>query len=113
MSSQTRSCVSCGRAIAWDVNVCPYCGHDFRVQTSPVHVEAMGSGMKIFLYLLSFIIPIVGFIIGAIYYTKPEPEYKHVGKMCIILGLLSILLVVICWVVVVAAFWTTSTSWGY
>ena len=68
--------------------------------------------MKIFLYLLSFIIPIVGFIIGAIYYTKPEPEYKHVGKMCIILGLLSILLVVVCWIVVAAVFWT-STSWWY
>jgi hypothetical protein len=27
-----RSCVSCGRTIAWDVNVCPYCGHDYRPQ---------------------------------------------------------------------------------
>lgn len=25
-----RHCVSCGRAVAWDVNVCQYCGHDFR-----------------------------------------------------------------------------------
>jgi len=33
-----RSCVSCGRAIAWDANVCPYCGHDFRkgASASPV-----------------------------------------------------------------------------
>jgi len=30
-SSGTRNCVGCGRAIAWDANVCPYCGHDFRV----------------------------------------------------------------------------------
>lgn len=29
-SSGTRNCVGCGRAIAWDANVCPYCGHDFR-----------------------------------------------------------------------------------
>lgn len=66
--------------------------------------------MKILLYLLSFFIPIVGFIIGAIYYTKPET--KEVGKMCIILGILSIVLVVICYVVlfVLAAsmFW-----WGF
>jgi hypothetical protein len=27
---KTRNCVSCGRAIAWDANVCQYCGHDFR-----------------------------------------------------------------------------------
>ena len=26
----TRNCVSCGRAIAWDANVCSYCGHDYR-----------------------------------------------------------------------------------
>lgn len=25
-----RHCVSCGRAVGWDVNVCQYCGHDFR-----------------------------------------------------------------------------------
>ena len=29
-ASSTRNCVSCGRSIAWDANVCPYCGHDFR-----------------------------------------------------------------------------------
>jgi hypothetical protein len=26
----TRNCVSCGRTISWDANVCPYCGHDYR-----------------------------------------------------------------------------------
>ena len=30
-----RHCVSCGRALAWDANVCQYCGHDFRVQAKP------------------------------------------------------------------------------
>jgi len=58
---------------------------------------------------LSFFIPIVGFIIGAIYYTKPET--KEVGKMCIILGILSIVLVVVCWFVAVALIW--STPWYY
>lgn len=29
--SGTRNCVSCGRAISWDANVCPYCGHDYRI----------------------------------------------------------------------------------
>ncbi len=27
----TRQCVSCGRAINWNSNVCPYCGHDYRM----------------------------------------------------------------------------------
>lgn len=106
-SSSTRSCVQCGRAIGWDVNVCPYCGKDYRVQAvAPAAHDTVGTGMKIFLYLLSFFIPIIGFIIGAIYYTKPDPDFKHVGKMCIILGILSILLVVICWAIVAAAVWS-------
>jgi predicted nucleic acid-binding Zn ribbon protein len=25
-----RFCVSCGRSIDWDANLCPYCGHDYR-----------------------------------------------------------------------------------
>jgi predicted nucleic acid-binding Zn ribbon protein len=33
-SPGTRNCVSCGRAIAWDANVCPYCGHDFRIEST-------------------------------------------------------------------------------
>jgi hypothetical protein len=127
----TRSCVKCGRAIAWDVNVCPYCGHDFRPQMTgqqpmygqpaygqpaygqpmygqPPH-EAVSGGLKILLYLLSFIIPIAGFIIGAIYYTKPET--KEVGMMCIILGVISIILTVVCYFVVFA--WIWGSSWYY
>jgi len=72
--------------------------------------EAVSGGMKILLYLLSFFIPIVGFIIGAIYYTKPET--KEVGKMCIILGILSIVLVVVCWAVLAALVWS-SVPWYY
>lgn len=120
-TAPTRSCVACGRAIAWDVNVCPYCGHDFRPQMAgmqqpmygqpmPQH-EAVSGGMKILLYLLSFFIPIVGFIIGAIYYTKPET--KEVGKMCIILGILSIVFVVVCWVVLAALVWASNPWWYY
>ncbi len=31
-SQNTRNCVACGKTIAWDANVCPYCGHDYRAQ---------------------------------------------------------------------------------
>ncbi|MEM0344062.1 MAG: zinc ribbon domain-containing protein [Thermoplasmata archaeon] len=31
----TRRCVSCGREIAIDANVCQYCGHDYRAQAAP------------------------------------------------------------------------------
>ncbi len=31
----TRNCVGCGRSIPWEANVCPYCGHDYRLQMAP------------------------------------------------------------------------------
>ncbi len=30
-----RMCVQCGKSLALDANVCPYCGHDYRVQAGP------------------------------------------------------------------------------
>lgn len=30
--TSSRNCVSCGRSISWDASVCPYCGHDYRMQ---------------------------------------------------------------------------------
>ena len=102
---QPRNCVSCGRSIAWDANVCPYCGHDYRTQAyaAAPRGEVISSGMKLLLYIVSFFAPLAGFIIGAIYYTKPEPELKHVGKMCILIALLPIIIGIVCWGIIVAA----------
>jgi len=85
----TRYCVSCGRAISWDSNVCPYCGHDYRVQMMAPQPQ-ISEGMKIVFYVLSFLIWIAGLIIGLIYYTKGDPESKHVGKMSLIFMVLGI-----------------------
>ena len=38
-SSQiTRTCISCGRTLDWNANVCPYCGHDYRVAQGPTPI---------------------------------------------------------------------------
>jgi Na+-driven multidrug efflux pump len=47
-------------------------------------------------YILSFIIPILGIILGAIYLGKPEPENKKFGKNCITAAVISIVLVICC-----------------
>ena len=47
-------------------------------------------------YVLSFIIPILGIILGAIYIGKPEPENKRFGKNCIIAAVISFVVVVCC-----------------
>lgn len=40
----TRSCVSCGRAIAWDLSICPYCGHDYRTPMMPMQQQGARTG---------------------------------------------------------------------
>ena len=41
---------------------------------------------------ISFILPLAGFIIGAIYISKEEEHYRRVGRTCLSLGLLSIVI---------------------
>jgi len=60
----------------------------------PQEIEPISTGMRILFYILSLIIPLVGFIIGIVYYSKQDPESKHVGKMCIILAVVGILVTV-------------------
>ena len=43
------------------------------------------------LYILSFFIPLAGFIVGAIYASKEEEHYKHVGKNCLIFSVMNII----------------------
>ena len=46
----------------------------------------------ILLYILSFFIPLAGFIVGAIYASKDEGHYKHVGKNCLIFSVMNIVI---------------------
>ena len=51
-----RRCVACGRELAWDANVCPYCGKVYRYGLPDMHeTEPIGTGMKIILYLLAMV----------------------------------------------------------
>lgn len=54
-----------------------------------------------FQYVISFLIPLVGFILGAILLSKEYDEEKSVGKTCIILGIISVVISVIVYLLVV------------
>lgn len=43
-----------------------------------------------FQYIFSFIIPLVGFILGATLLSKEHEEEQSVGKRCIVLGVVSV-----------------------
>ena len=54
--------------------------------------KQIDSTTVILLYILSFFIPLAGFIVGAIYASKDEEHYKHVGKNCLIFSVINIVL---------------------
>jgi len=58
--------------------------------------NAPEGGLKILLYIVSFLVPLAGIIVGIIFYTKDSPEEKQFGKMCIILAVISIVLLCLC-----------------
>jgi len=39
VEGKARNCVSCGRSIGWDANICMYCGYDYRVKKTKPGTE--------------------------------------------------------------------------
>ncbi|MFC4799971.1 hypothetical protein ACFPA1_11510 [Neobacillus sp. GCM10023253] len=57
----------------------------------------MSGGLKALLYILSFFIPVVGIILGIIWMNDQDVEKKGIGKTCLTVGIVSIVLSCICW----------------
>ncbi len=64
---KARNCVSCGRAIGWDANICMYCGYDYRVKKTKPGAE----GHLITGAILTLLGSILGIAILLILYTSP------------------------------------------
>ena len=58
-------------------------------------VRRLGTGIRALLYFLSILSPFVGSIAGAILYTREEPDYEHVGKICIVLSVVLLVVSVV------------------
>ena len=58
---------------------------------------------KVLWYILSFIIPLLGIILGIIYMQKPEPEVKAFGKNCLIAAIIAIVVCILCYVIMFVA----------
>ena len=54
-------------------------------------------GSNAFRYVISFLIPLIGYILGAILLSKDSAEEKDVGKNCIILGIVSAVIGIVVW----------------
>ena len=80
-----------------------YAGQQYAGQGDP----PMGDGMKTLLYIVSFLFPIVGVIIGVIYNSKPEPWHKEFGKTCLQVAVISIVIGCLCYFIVIAGAMST------
>jgi hypothetical protein len=57
----------------------------------------MSGGQRALLYILSFFIPAVGIILGIVWMNDQDIDKKAVGKTCLIIGIVAIVLSCICW----------------
>lgn len=57
----------------------------------------MSGGQKVLFYLLSFFIPVVGIVLGIVWMNDADPDKKSVGKNCLLIAIISIVLSCICW----------------
>ena len=76
--------------------------YDELQKKQPRLVTKIDDTTVILLYILSFFIPLAGFIVGAIYASKEEEHYKHVGKNCLFFSVLNLVLGFIVIVAIIA-----------
>tara|TARA_B100000686_G_C16738343_1_gene945017 strand:+ start:188 stop:577 length:390 start_codon:yes stop_codon:yes gene_type:complete len=60
-------------------------------------------GFRMLMYVLSFLFPIAGIIVGIIYYSKPELHHKDFGKTCLTIAVLTSVLSCICYMISMGA----------
>jgi hypothetical protein len=58
----------------------------------PVYQPQYSGCLKFILYVLSFCIPLVGIIVGIIFMSKGNPEASSLGKTCLIISIVAIVI---------------------
>lgn len=98
------TCPKCDGINSFTNEKCCYCGHTFnkskyyninyyiQEDSEATIDEETDNKSYTFQYIISFIIPLVGFILGAILLSKDDDEEKTVGKTLIIIGIVSIVI---------------------
>lgn len=101
---ETIKCEKCDGPNPFSNEICDFCGHVLKKEkyytdeyyeqakeADNAEVTNKNKDSYAFHYVISFLLPIVGFIIGAIMLTKDDSEKRSCGKTCIILGMVSMI----------------------
>ena len=97
---ETIICEKCDGPNPFSNQICVYCSHKLdktKYYTDEYYEqeeeESPGSQSEsyTFHYIISFLIPLVGFIVGAIMLANDNAEKRSCGKACIITGIVSMI----------------------
>jgi uncharacterized membrane protein YvbJ len=100
-------CTNCGEKLEIGALKCKYCGTptiSAKQYSSNYNApQTYGSERSYFLlYLVTFILPIVGLIVGGIIAFDDDPDKSATGKSLLIFGLVMIVIGVIFWSIVLS-----------
>jgi hypothetical protein len=84
----TRMCMTCGRTIPAEYNICPFCGTNNAFVQPTTYKEPLG-GIKYVAYIVAFLIPIIGVIWGIVWAVGTDQEKKSAGFVMIIISILG------------------------
>lgn len=102
-------CPKCEGPNSFENDECVFCGSkldktkyydlDYYEKQNEELEELSGTQTKegesnVFRYVVSFLIPLIGYILGAILLSKDSSDEKSAGKNCILLGISSTLLII-------------------
>ena len=101
---RTIYCQKCGGPKSGTSDICRFCGAVLRLDMDDSDTYAEdepeeASESFAAQYIFSFLIPLVGFIIGAVMLSSRDSSRSSCGTACILLSILSIVLDVLVWAV--------------
>ena len=111
---ETINCEKCDGPNPFSNKVCDFCGHkldkakyytdeyyEWEEETEKNEEVSTSGDSYTFHYVISFLIPLIGFIVGAVMLANDNAEKRSCGKACIIIGIVSMIISAVC----VGAFW--------
>ena len=106
-------CLNCGAENHPEAKYCGRCGWSMELEPVPGPgidkakvLERVSEWVRILSYLVSFFIPIIGWVIAAIFYTsasEPDSEYRKLGETCFLLSVIGFIVMLIVGVVLLFA----------
>jgi hypothetical protein len=113
---ETIPCEKCDGPNPFSNDVCGFCGYRLdkaKYYTDEYYIDNITTGERVeesetnqnkygFHYVVSFLIPLVGFIVGAIMLASDDPKKASCGKGCIISAILSVVISALCTLLLIA-----------